>query len=76
MVELTANDLKVRGKQRFVVTDMAHYHHLRECGLDTALSQSRADVAAGRFVQEPAVEHMLRLNPLLASEPSNVSKGR
>lgn len=68
--------ISVRGKQRFVVMDMAQHHHLRECELDTALSQSRADVTAGRFVQESAIEHMVRLNPLLASEPSHVSKSR
>lgn len=93
MVELTANDLKVRGisaieqalakqpeavisvrgKPRFVVMDMAQYHHLRECELDTALSQIRADVEAGRFVQESASAHMARLEALLASEPKLAS---
>jgi hypothetical protein len=46
--------VSVRGKDRFVVMDMAHYHHLRECELDAALAQTRADLAAGRFVQESA----------------------
>jgi hypothetical protein len=42
----------VRGKDRFVVMDMARYHYLRECELDAALVESRADLAAGRAVQE------------------------
>ena len=54
--------ISVRGKERFVVMDMAHYHYLRECELDAALAETRADLAAGRFVKEPAVAHLARLN--------------
>lgn len=60
--------ISVRGKERFVVMDMAHYHYLRECELEAALAQSRADVAAGRYVQESAEGHMARLAALLGSE--------
>lgn len=56
--------VSVRGKDRFVVMDMAHYHHLRECELDAALAQARADLAAGRFVQESAEAHLARLDGL------------
>jgi len=58
--------ISVRGKDRFVVMDMAHYHYLRECELEAALAQSRADVAAGRMVTESASDHMARLEDLLA----------
>ena len=44
--------VSVRGKDRFVVMDMARYHYLRECELDAALVESRADLAAGRAVHE------------------------
>jgi hypothetical protein len=54
--------------------EMAHYHYLRECELDAALVQSRADIAAGRFVQESAEEHMARLNAFFMSEQSDSSK--
>ena len=37
--------ISVRGKDRFVVMDVAHYQYLRECELDAALAQSRADIA-------------------------------
>ena len=42
-----------------------HYHYLRECELEAALMQSKADVAAGRAVQESAQDHMARLDALL-----------
>ena len=57
--------ISVRGKDRFVVMDVAHYHYLRECELDAALAQSQADVAAGRFVAESAQAHVARLDALL-----------
>ncbi|MEO7399297.1 MAG: hypothetical protein ABIV07_00805 [Polaromonas sp.] len=56
--------VSVRGKDRFVVMDMAHYHHLRECELEAALAQSRADLAAGRFVLESPEAHLVRLDKL------------
>ena len=60
--------VSVRGKDRFVVMEMAQYHYLRECELDAALAQSRADIAAGRFVAETADQHMARLEGMLAAE--------
>ena len=60
--------ISVRGKERFVVMDVAHYHYLRECELDAALAQSRADTAAGRFVAETAGQHMARLEGMLAAD--------
>lgn len=60
----TEATISVRGKDRFVVMDMAHYHYLRECELEAALIQSRADLAAGRVVQESAEAHMARLEVL------------
>lgn len=53
--------ISVRGKDRFVVMDVAQYHYLRECELDAALAQSHADIAAGRFVVESAQDHVKRL---------------
>jgi PHD/YefM family antitoxin component YafN of YafNO toxin-antitoxin module len=57
--------ISVRGKDRFVVMNMAQYHYLRECELEAALVQTRADLAAGHAVQESADEHMARLDALL-----------
>ena len=60
--------ISVRGTQRFVVMEVAQYHYLRECELEAALAQSRADVSAGRAVQETAQAHMDRLEALLPTE--------
>jgi PHD/YefM family antitoxin component YafN of YafNO toxin-antitoxin module len=54
--------ISVRGKDRFVVMDIAHYHYLRECELEAALAESRADLAAGRFVKESTEAHLARLD--------------
>lgn len=53
--------VSVRGKDRFVVMDIAQYHYLRECELEAALAETHADVAAGRFVKESAAEHVKRV---------------
>ena len=52
--------ISVRGKDRFVVMNVDHYNYLRECELEAALAQSRADIAAGRFVRESAQAHVDR----------------
>ena len=56
--------ISVRGKDKFVVMDIAHYHYLRECELDAALAQTRADLAAGRTVQETPEAHLARLDAM------------
>lgn len=53
--------VSVRGKDRFVVMEIAQYHYLRECELDAALAETRADLAAGRFVQESPEAHVARV---------------
>ena len=60
--------ISVRGTQRFVVMEVAQYHYLRECELEAALAQSRADVSAGRAVQETPKAHMDRLEAMLNTE--------
>jgi hypothetical protein len=56
--------VSVRGKERYVVMEIAQYHYLRECELEAALAQSRADVAAGRFVKESPQAHIKRIKKL------------
>ncbi len=60
--------VSVRGTERFVVMERAHYQHLRECELEAALAESRADIAAGRFVTESPTEHLARLRKMVATE--------
>jgi PHD/YefM family antitoxin component YafN of YafNO toxin-antitoxin module len=56
--------VSVRGKDRFVVMELAQYHYLRECELDAALAATQADLAAGRAVQESPADHLARLDTL------------
>ena len=61
LAEQTEAIISVRGKDRFVVMDIEHYNYLRECELEAALAQSRADIAAGRFVIESPQAHVDRI---------------
>ncbi len=56
--------VSVRGKDRFVVMEIAQYHHLRECELEAALAETRADIAAGRTVKESAAAHVKRVKKI------------
>ena len=60
--------ISVRGKDRFVVMELAQYNYLRECELEAALMQSQADLNAGRVVQESAADHVARLEGLMKSD--------
>ena len=54
--------VSVRGKDKFVVMAIAQYNYLRECELEAALAETRADLAAGRLLQESAEAHVSRLS--------------
>lgn len=56
--------VSVRSKGKFVIMELAHYQYLRECELDAALAETRADLAAGRMVQESPAAHLARLDTL------------
>ncbi len=53
--------VSVRGKDRYVVMEIAQYHYLRECELEAALAETRADIAAGRFIKESPAAHIKRV---------------
>jgi prevent-host-death family protein len=61
--------ISVRGRDRFVVMSIEHYHYLRECELEAALAESRGDLAAGRFVKESPAAHLARIERELAALP-------
>lgn len=61
--------IAVRGKPRYVVMDVEAYHHLRECELDAALAETRADVEAERVVRESAEDHLARLDRINSGQP-------
>jgi uncharacterized protein YacL (UPF0231 family) len=53
--------ISVRGKERFVVVNLEHYQFLRECELDKAIADSKAEIAAGDFFKESVESHLNRL---------------
>lgn len=53
--------ITVRGKERFVVMDMKHYNYLRECELDAALHQAKADYQNGNYITENVDAHIKRI---------------
>ncbi len=53
--------ITVRGKEKFVVMDMNQYAFLRECELETALHEARAEYKAGNYVVESVDDHIKRL---------------
>ncbi len=58
--------ISIRGKDRFVVMELAQYHYLRECELEAALAETRADIAAGRSVKESPAAHVKRVKKISA----------
>jgi len=59
--------LSVRGQVKYVVMRQDHYLYLRECELEAALAESKADLADGRFVKETVAQHLQRLKQLNAT---------
>ena len=43
---------------------LAQYQHLRECELEAALVEAKADVEAGQIVKESVEAHLARLDSL------------
>ena len=59
--------LSVRGQVKYVEMRQEHYQYLRECELEAALAESKADLADGRFVRETVAQHLQRLKHINAS---------
>lgn len=53
--------ITVRGKNRFVVMSIEQYNYLRECELEAALLEAKADLVAGRTISESVDEHIRRV---------------
>lgn len=65
--------VSVRGKDSYVVMDLAHYHYLRECELEAALAETRANIVSGEFVKESPEAHLARLQKL-NSDDTNLTE--
>ena len=59
--EQTEAAVTVRGEVKYVVMSKEHYQYLRECELEAALAESKADLDAGRFVKETVSQHLRRI---------------
>ena len=53
--------ITVRGKEKYVIMDMQQYNYLRECELDAALHETRADYQIDRYVAESVEDHIKRI---------------
>lgn len=58
--------VSVRGQVKYIVMSKEHYQYLRECELEAALAESKADLDAGRYVKETVAQHIRRINKLNA----------
>ena len=61
--------ITVRGKDKYVVMEVAQYNYLRECEIEAALAQTQADMSAGRMVKESAQAHLAKLDAQLNATP-------
>jgi PHD/YefM family antitoxin component YafN of YafNO toxin-antitoxin module len=53
--------ISVRGRDRYVVMDVEEYNRLRVCELESALYETRQQLAAGDFVEESVDGHIERI---------------
>lgn len=54
----TEDVITVRGKERFIVMKIEHYHYLREMELEAALYESQQDMASGQFSKDNVDQHV------------------
>ena len=57
--------ISVRGKNKYVVVDMARYEYLRECELEQAYREVQADIKNGKSKVMTAEEHIKALDDAL-----------
>lgn len=53
--------ITVRGKKQYVVMEMDYYKYLRECELEAALLEARADLKENNFIIESVSDHLTRI---------------
>lgn len=53
--------ISVRGKNKYVVMNLEKYDQLRECELESALREARADYDSGKAVSESVEDHLRRV---------------
>ena len=53
--------ITVRGKNKYVIMDMAKYNRYREYELNAAIMEAREDIKKGNFIIESVDDHIKRL---------------
>ena len=61
--------VSVRGQLRYVVVEAQEFQRLRDLELELALLETRADLSAGRCLEESVDAHLARLDALAAELP-------
>jgi PHD/YefM family antitoxin component YafN of YafNO toxin-antitoxin module len=64
LMQQTEVSVSIRGQSKYVVMSLSQYQYLRECELEAALAESRADLEAARFVKETVNSHIKRIEEL------------
>ena len=54
--------ITVHGKEKYVMMTIEQYNFLRECELETALSQSERDLKDGNVIIETVEKHIRRIS--------------
>lgn len=68
--------LSVSGELRFVVMEADAYQRLRDCELEVALLETRADLAAGRVLRESVEDHLKRLESMASGQDQTSAAAR
>ena len=56
--------VSVRGKDKYVVINLAYYHYLRECELEAALAETRANIKNEQLVKESPEAHLAYIDAI------------
>lgn len=56
--------VSVRGQVKYIAMSQQQYQYLRECDLQAALAESKADLAQERFVKGAVAQHIKRLKQM------------
>jgi len=57
--------ISIRGQNKYVIVDMKRYNYLRECELESALRETREDIANGKSRILSAEEHFQEIDDAL-----------
>ena len=53
--------ISVRGKNQFVILPIEKYNKFRELELESAINETKKEIADGKFVEESVAEHIKRV---------------